>query len=375
MPKDFYEILGITKNATEEEIKRAYRKLAQKHHPDRNRGDKNAEAKFKEVNSAYEVLSDKQKRQQYDQFGQSAFTGGATGGTGGFDFGGFEGFGESFADIFETFFTGGPRSQPHSQARRGEDREVSLTISFEEAAFGVEKEIKLARIGECNLCKGRGAAPGSKIIVCSTCGGTGEIRRMRSTILGAVTTRRVCEKCGGEGRKAEKLCPDCSGSGRIRIAEKLRVKIPAGINDRMSIRIAEKGDAGFKGFQSGDLYVHIRIIPHKQFERKGEDVFSEIEIHLLQAVLGDTVEVPTIQGIIKMSIPTGTQDRKVFRLKGYGIQKLRGQGKGDHFVTVTIKIPEKLSKRERELYEQLAQEGHLKLAQGEKGFFKKIMGE
>lgn len=371
MAKDLYEILGVTKNASEDEIKRAYRKLAQKHHPDRNKNDKTAEEKIKEINGAYEILSDKKKRDQYDQFGAQAFSGGQ--GFGGADFGGFSGFGENFADIFETFFSGGA-SRSKTSAVNGGDRETGINISFEEAAFGTEKEIKITRIGQCQACGGKGAAQGSKIITCTTCGGVGEIKQIRSTFIGQVTTRRVCNACSGTGKIPETPCPICNGEGRVRLSEKLKIRIPAGISDGSTMRISEKGDSGLRGGQSGDLYLNIQVNPSKYFERKNSDVFSTQEIHLLQAVLGDVIDVKTLHGEIKMKIPAGTKPEKVFRLKNYGIPKLRGEGKGDHFVTIKIKIPDRLSKKEKELYSQLASESGLQLSE-EKGFFKKILGE
>lgn len=374
MAKDLYEILGIARGASEDEIKRAYRKLAQKHHPDRNKGDKTSESKFKEINAAYEVLSDKKKRAQYDQFGESAFGGGGGQGfPGGFDFGNLGGFGEGFSDIFETFFSGSPGKQKRGQAgpMAGDDREVILQVTFDEAAFGAEKEIKISRIGECEICSGNGAAPGSRILTCPACHGTGEIKTIRHTIIGQLATRRPCDSCSGTGKVAEKICGSCHGVGRSRVSEKLRVKIPAGISDNSSIRIVGKGDSGLRGGESGDLYVHIQIAPHKLFIRKGADVYSEQEISVPQAILGDTIGVQTIHGAVEMKIPSGTESGKIFRLSGYGVQKLKGSGKGDHFVTIKIKIPQKLSKKEQELYEELAKEQGLKLKR-DKGLFKNL---
>lgn len=373
MARDFYEILGVTRNSTEDEIKRAYRKLAQKHHPDRNKGEKASEEKFKEINTAYEVLSDKQKRQSYDQFGESAFNG--TGGQqgfsgGGFDFGGFSSFGDGFADIFETFFSSGQRGKKQQNATiTGDDREISLNISFEEAAFGTEKEVKITKIGECVSCNGSGAQIGAKILTCNTCKGSGEIHSIRNTIIGQVSTRRVCDACSGTGKVPEKTCNTCHGMGRTRLAENIRIKVPAGINDASSIRLVGKGDSGLRGGESGDLYVHIQVAPHKKFQRKGADIFSTQEIHVAQAVLGDDIDIETIHGTVKMKVSSGTESGKIFKLKNYGVQKLKNTTRGDHYVSVVIKIPSKVSKREMELYQQLANESGIKLADG-KGVFK-----
>lgn len=375
MAKDLYEILGINKNASEDEIKRSYRKLAQKHHPDRNKGDKASEDKFKEINSAYEVLSDSKKRQQYDQFGDAAFSNSGQGTPGGFDFSGFSGFGGGFADIFETFFSGGQSSsRGRNQEIHGDDREAEVSITFEEAAFGVEKEIKVNKVGECEICKGKGATPGSKIIACPTCHGAGEIKAVKNTILGQMVTRRVCSDCSGVGKKPEKACTSCSGAGRVRLAERLTVRIPAGIQDDSTIRLAGKGDSGRLGGSAGDLYIHVTIHPHKLYSRKNSDVYSTQEISLVQAVLGDEVLVKTLHGQVAMRIPAGTESGKVFFLKGYGVQKLKSSGKGDHFVTIIVKVPTKLSKKEKELYQQLAKESGINIKE-EKGFFRKVMGE
>lgn len=376
MAKDLYETLGVPKNASQDEIKRAYRKLAQKHHPDTNKGDKDSEAKFKELSAAYEILSDDKKRAQYDQFGASAFSGGGGQGgfSGGFDFGGFNGgFGESFADIFETFFSGGT-GRTQSRNLDGADRETTTTVTFEEAASGVEKEIKVARVAECSTCKGSGGYPGTRMVSCPVCNGVGEIRSVQHTILGQVSTRRICDSCSGTGKVPEKICDTCNGKGRVKVTEKLRAKIPSGIADGSTIRISGKGDAGNHGGSPGDLYIHVRIEPHKTFSRNGADVYSKVEIDLVQAVLGDVVEVETLQGLTNMKIPAGTESGKVFKLKHYGVPHIRGGGNGDHYITTQIRIPNKLSKRERELFELLAKERGIEL-KTDKSFFKKMMGE
>lgn len=377
MSRDLYEILGVAKGATEDDVKRAYRKLAQKYHPDRNKEDKDAEKKFKEVSGAYEVLSDKQKRQQYDKFGTTGsqggggYSGGFNGANGGFDFGGFNGFGESFADIFENFFAGGSGARSRAGSQRevaGDDHETTITISFEEAAFGTEKEIRTARIGECTTCNGKGAAVGSKIIACSTCRGAGEVTTIQNTILGQVASRRVCTDCSGAGSRPEKPCSQCHGAGRLRVSENLKIRIPVGVADGSSLRIVGKGDAGIRGGEAGDLYVHLRVTPSKVFTRKGIDIYSRQEIQLLQAVLGDVIEVATIHGPVKMRIPAGTESEKVFSIKNYGVQEIRKETKGNHYVTIKVKVPSKLTKRERELYMQLAKEKGIELNE-EKGFF------
>lgn len=374
--KDPYEILGVAKGATEDEIKRAYRKLAQKHHPDSNKGDKGSEEKFKEINGAYEILSDAKKRAQYDQFGSGAFTGGSPGGgAGGFDFGGFNaGFGDSFADIFETFFSGGTGRSTRSASTDGADREARIGITFEEAAFGTEKEVKLSRVAECSTCKGSGGYPGSRMVSCPACGGVGEIRSVQHTILGQVTTRRVCESCNGVGQVPERACETCNGKGRVKTSEMLRIKIPAGVGDGSTIRISQKGDAGSRGGSTGDLYIHVTVQPHKVFSRNGADVYSEQNIEVVQAVLGDTIFVDTLHGKTEVKVPAGTESGKVFKLKEQGVPHLRGGARGDHYVTIKIRIPNKLTKRERELFEELAHEKGIAI-KGSKSFLKKMMGE
>jgi molecular chaperone DnaJ len=379
MAKDFYSILGVGKTANDQEIKRAYRKLAMQFHPDKNKGNKESEAKFKEINEAYEVLSDKQKRSNYDQFGAAEpGMGGFGGGQGYSGFGGAQGFGGQgfdfssftgsggFADIFESFFGGsgagaGASSRKKQGPRPGPDIEFQMQLSFEEAAFGVEKELMITKAATCGNCTGTGAEPGSKSVVCPQCNGTGEIRSIRQTLFGQMATSRVCSECYGEGRVHEKKCSVCHGSTRVRKEEKIRVKIPPGVDNDSTVRLSGKGEAGQFGGPYGDLYVHIRVMPSKKFVRNDYDVHSEVHIHLLRAILGDTIEVETLKGAVGLKIPAGTQSGKVFKLKEYGIEKLRGGksgggGFGDHYVKIIVDIPSRLTRKERDLYNSLAKE-------------------
>lgn len=383
MAQDYYETLGVSKDASDQDIKKAYRKLAQQYHPDKHKGDKDAEKKFKEANEAYEVLSDQQKRAQYDQFGSAgAGFGGGGGGAGfqggfnanGFDFSQFSGSG-GFADIFETFFggaAGGGARQRSAGPRPGRDIEFRLDLRFEEAAFGVEKELAITKPVSCDHCHATGAEPGSKSVRCNTCNGTGEIRTVRQTILGQMATAAPCGECHGEGRVHEKKCSVCHGATRIKRDERVKVKIPAGVDNDSTIRLSGKGEAGVLGGASGDLYVHIRVAPSKKFVRNGYDVHTEEHIHLLQAVLGDEIEVEMLQDKLTLKIPDGTQSGKVFRLKEKGIEKLRGTGKGDHYVKIVVDIPAKLSRKERDLYLQLAQEAKISTKK-KKGFLDSLL--
>jgi len=371
MSKDLYETLGLNKNATEKEIKTAYKKAALKWHPDKNKGNKEAETKFKEINSAYEVLSDKQKRQQYDTFGSTGGAGGGfPGGGGGFDFSGFsQGGSGGFADIFESFFggqSGGGRSggRPRNPARRGNDIEAGIRISFEEAIFGVEKELEITKPDICKKCDGKGSEPGTKIINCTTCSGSGEVREVRNTILGQMSTARVCDQCRGEGRVPEKKCTTCHGTTRVRTKERVKVKIPAGVDNGSTIRLSGRGEGGVKGGSAGDLYINLNVEASKDFVRSGSDIHSVIEIPLVQAVLGGELEVKTVHGNENIKIPHGTQDGKVFKLSNKGAPRLSASGNGHHLVKIHIRIPEKLSKREKELYLELAKESGIDVKKG-----------
>lgn len=353
--KDLYEILGVQKTATDVEIKKAYRRLAQKYHPDLNKSNKDAEAKFKEINQAYEVLSDKQKRGQYDSFG-------SVGGQPGMDFSGFQNFdfgsfGGGFADIFETFFGGGfnSRGGRRNTAVRGSDIEFNLKLRFEEAVFGCEKNLEMAKADICETCKGTGALPGAKIITCSVCNGAGQVRSVRQTILGQISTSRICSNCNGEGCVPEKKCHSCHGTARTRQKSKITVRIPAGIDDGAVIRVTGKGEAGVHGGPYGDLYLNINVLPHQKFFRDGHTIKSIEEIDLLWAVLGNNIKIDTVHGQIDFKIPAGTQGEDVFTLKGYGIKG------GDHLVKIRVKVPRKLSSKEKNLYMELAREKGFKL--------------
>ncbi|OGJ51063.1 molecular chaperone DnaJ [Candidatus Peregrinibacteria bacterium RIFOXYB2_FULL_32_7] len=372
---DYYETLGVEKSASEQEIKKAYRKLAQQHHPDRNKDDKSAEEKFKKINEAYEVLSDKQKRQQYDQFGQAG-NNNFSGFNNGYDFSGGVDFGNGFQDIFETFFGGGKQRTHGSQGKRGKDLEISIKLTFEEAVFGIEKDLRINKMDSCIHCKGKGAEPNTPIITCNECGGSGEISAIRQTLLGQIRTMQTCPRCHGSGRIPEKICSICNGKGREYAKKDLKIKIPAGIHNNSTLKIAGEGDAGAQGGRHGDLYVNITVENHKSFTRDNDDILLEQKIHLLQAVLGDEIEVPTLHGQIALKIPTGTKNDQTFRLKGYGVQKLNGIGKGDQYVTIKIIIPDKLSRKEKELYEELAKEAGLRQTSKPKdqGFLKKLLG-
>ncbi len=372
MAKDYYNILGVSKSANDNEIKKAFRKLAHKYHPDKGGGD---EAKFKEINEAYQVLSDKQKRGQYDQFG-SAFDqaggGGGGQGFGGFDFSGFSGgspggikfeFGEDagggFGDIFGDIFGG--RGEKRSRQERGNDVSVDINIALEEAATGIEKEIKINISSICSDCKGSGAKQGSSIKMCNTCHGTGQIKKERRTILGVFAQMEICQDCNGQGEKPEKNCSKCGGDGKVKENKTIKIKIPAGISDGQTIRLSEQGEVGFRPSSGksvpGDLYITVHISQHPIFDRRGDDIYYKLAISFSQAALGDKIEVPTLQGKVKLKIPSGIQSGKIIKLKDKGLPHLQGRGKGDMFVIVIIKTPEKLSRRQKQLIEELKREG------------------
>lgn len=370
---DYYEILGVPKNASDDEIKRAYRKLAQQHHPDKPGGD---EKKFKEINAAYQVLSDKQKRSQYDQFGSGFEQAQSQGGFGGAEgFGGFSGFADAFrnmygngginvefgeggglGDIFGDIFGGG-RARGGRRERRGEDIAVDVEITLEEAFKGVERQFKIYKRAVCAACKGSGAEPGSKVVTCPTCKGKGEIRQSRRTPFGAFTQVSTCPDCEGSGKKAEKKCRACGGDGRVREEVPINIKIPAGVEDGMALTMEGAGEAGPKGGISGDLYVNIHILPHKHFKRQNSDLIYELEITFSQAAMGAKIDVPTITGKAVLTIPSGIESGKVIRMSGEGMPRLNNRGRGDQYVRVKIKTPKSLTRRQKELLDELRKEG------------------
>ena len=357
--RDYYEVLGVEKGASEDEIKKAYRKLAKANHPDLHPGDKECEERFKEINEAYEVLSDPDKRAKYDQFGHAAFDPSA-GGPGGAGFGGFGGFGDifggGFGDIFGDIFGGGfgGGQTQRSGPRRGENLRVRLNITFEEAAFGCEKEINVGRVEQCPDCKGNGCAPGTTPEVCPDCKGTGSVRTTQRTPFGMAQSTAPCSKCRGTGKIIHQPCPTCRGMGNIRKQHKISVSVPAGIDDGQTISLRGQGNSGANGGPQGDLLVTIIVRPHARFERDGSSVLLEQEISYAQAALGAEVEVPTLDGKVKLTIPEGTQPDAVFRMRGKGIPYLRGSGRGDQFVTIRIAVPKNLTSAQKELLRQFA---------------------
>lgn len=360
MAKDYYQTLGVARGASADEIKKAYRKLAHTHHPDKKGGD---EAKFKEINEAYQVLSNKEKRAQYDQFGETFAQGGSGGGGGfgGFDFGrGFEGFSNGnfhfeggFEDIFSDIFGGG-RSRGSRSRRRGSDIQVDVEISFEEMAAGVRKTLSLRREVSCPSCSGTGGKRGSKEQTCSACHGAGQVRRTVRSILGTFQQAEVCRDCEGRGKVYAEKCSECRGSGHVKKSEEIPLDIPAGIEDGQMLSLSGEGEAGGAGSQAGDLLVAVHVRPHPIFSRRGNDVLSNISISAVRAALGDTVEVETIDGTVSMKIPAGTQSGEVFRVRSKGLLPVGSSwGRGDHLVTITVHIPKHLSREEKKLFELL----------------------
>ncbi|MEC0334054.1 molecular chaperone DnaJ [Paenibacillus macerans] len=361
--RDYYEVLGVGKNAGDEEIKKAYRKLARQYHPDVNKAA-DAEAKFKEVKEAYDVLSDPGKRSRYDQYGHVDPNQGMDGGFSGADFGGF-------GDIFDMFFGGGGRRDPNAP-QRGNDLQYTMTIEFEEAAFGKETDITIPRTENCDTCSGTGAKPGTKPTVCSVCHGTGQQEVVQNTPFGRMVNRRTCSACGGRGQIIKEKCPTCSGSGKVKKQRKIHVRIPAGVDDGAQLRMTGEGEGGLRGGPPGDLYIVIRVKDHEYFEREGDDVYLEVPITFAQAALGDEIEIPTLTEKVKLKIPAGTQTGTYFRLKGKGIPRLRGVGQGDQHVKVVLVTPRKLSEEQKELLRQFASLEGEHTHENEQSFFDRM---
>ncbi|WP_089608567.1 molecular chaperone DnaJ [Dehalobacterium formicoaceticum] len=374
--RDYYDVLGVSRTATEDEVRKAYKKLAKKYHPDLNPDSKTAEEKFKEINEAYEILGDNEKRARYDRYGHA--------GTGN-DFGDFNGQGDfgGFGDIFDMFFGGGGGGfggggGGRPAAQRGADLRLDLSISFEEAAFGVEKDVEIPRMENCDVCGGSGAEPGTSPKTCDVCGGRGQVRSTQATPFGQFQTVKTCNNCHGTGSIIEKMCRHCGGSGRLKKNRKINVKIPAGVDSNSRLRIAHEGEAGTLGGPPGDLYVYVSVRPHDTFKRENDDVIGEFPLSFVQAALGCEVEIPTLDGKVKLTIPEGTQTGTSFRLRGRGITKLRGYGRGDHHVRVKVVTPTHLTEEQKEIlrdFGNLPSEEHESdshRADKGKGFFNKV---
>lgn len=344
--RDFYEVLGVARGSDAAEIKTSYRRLARQYHPDINKGP-DAEERFKEINEAYEILSNDQKRAAYDRFGHAGVQGSAAGA------GGFGGFG----DVFEEFFgsmSGARRGRPRGPAR-GDDLRVDLSVSFDEAVFGTEKEIEVPRTETCQNCRGSGAEPGTSPVVCQQCRGTGEVRRVQQSFLGSFVNIGTCAGCGGSGETISTRCSVCQGQKRVQTTRKLKVKIPAGVDNDTRIRLTGEGDAGARGGPPGNLYVFVRVEDHRFFKRRGQDIILDLVINVAQAALGDDVTIPTINGEEKLRIAPGTQPGHIARLRGRGVPYLRRGGRGDQIVIIQVAVPEKLTAEQKQAFQQLSQ--------------------
>lgn len=378
--RDYYEVLGIAKSATTEDIKKAYKKLAKQYHPDLNPDSKTAEEKFKEVNEAFEVLSDDNARARYDQFGHNdpgAGFGGSGFGGGGFD-GGFAGFGRGgINDIFEAFFGGSfpGGGNPATGPQKGSDLRTDVHITFEEAASGTEKDIRIIRMENCASCDGTGAKKGSNRKQCPTCGGSGRMRSTQTTPFGQFQTIVTCNTCQGKGFIIEQPCPDCRGTGRVKKERTIHVKIPAGVDNGSRLRMSGEGEGGYLGGPPGDLYIYITVQPHKFFSRHGDDVYCDFSITFGQAALGAELEVPTIEGNVKLTIPEGTQTGTTFRMRGRGFPKLHGRGRGDQHLKVKVVTPTHLTEEQKQLFLQLDDTLEIPNSTEKKGFFGKIFGD
>ncbi|MEK5390695.1 molecular chaperone DnaJ [Margalitia sp. FSL K6-0131] len=348
--RDYYEVLGLEKNASKDEIKKAYRKLSKQYHPDINKAPDAAD-KFKEVKEAYEVLSDDNKRAHYDQFGHTDPNQGFGGFGGASDFGGFGGF----EDIFSTFFGGGGRRRDPNAPRQGADLQYTMTLSFEDAVFGKETEIEIPREEECDTCHGSGAKPGTIPETCPHCHGSGQLNTEQNTPFGKIVNRRVCNYCNGTGQLIKDKCRTCGGSGKVKKRRKINVKIPAGIDDGQQLRVSGQGEPGINGGPSGDLYVVFHVRDHEFFERDGDDIYCEVPITFTQAALGDEIEVPTLHGKVKLKVPAGTQTGTKFRLRGKGVPNVRGYGVGDQNIHVKVVTPTKLTDKQKQLLREFGE--------------------
>ncbi|SFQ99754.1 molecular chaperone DnaJ [Desulfoscipio geothermicus] len=366
--RDYYEVLGVSRDASPEEIKKAYRKLARKYHPDANKDDKDAAEKFKEITEAYDVLSNEEKRASYDRFGHAATDGQFNGFGGGFG-GGFGDMG-GLGDIFDMFFGGGGRRRQGPEP--GADLRVDMELTFEEAAFGLEKEIKIPRTEECGTCGGSGAAPGTAKKNCEVCQGTGQVQYAASTPFGRVVQSRTCDRCRGTGVIIEKPCPTCRGAGKVRRHRTIKVKIPAGVDTGSRLRLAGEGEAGQRGGPPGDLYVYIHVSPHPVFKREGNNVIIEAPVNYAQAALGDEITVPTLDGQAKLRVPEGTQTGTILRMRNKGIPDVRGYGRGDQHVYIKVITPTRLTEKQKDLLREFARIEGQKPQSGEKGFFEKV---
>lgn len=367
--RDYYKVLGIGRTASEEEVKKAFRKLALKYHPDKNHGNKEAEERFKEINEAYAVLSDAEKRRAYDMFGHAGVGTGAEGfgrGGGGFDFDFGGGFSDVFSDIFEDFFGGSTRARRRPE--RGADLRYDLEIAFEDAVFGKEIKVRIPRWERCTDCRGTGAKDGTSLKTCDACKGAGQLRYQQ----GFFSINRTCGHCRGEGRIISESCPECRGAKRIQREKTLAIKIPAGVQNGSRLRLPGEGEPGESGASPGDLYVVITVKEHPIFTRQGNDMMCEISISYTQAALGASIEVPTLQGKTDLKIPAGTQHGKVFKLKGLGVPDLRGYGTGDLLVQVHVAVPTKLTARQRELLEEFAKLGEEAVQDKDESFLNKV---
>ncbi|WP_421385495.1 molecular chaperone DnaJ [Bacillus salacetis] len=346
--RDYYEVLGVEKGASKDEIKKAYRKLSKKYHPDINK-EADANEKFTEISEAYEVLSDEQKRAQYDRFGHTDPNQGFGGGA---DFGG--GFG-GFEDIFNTFFGGGGgRRRDPNAPRAGADLQYTMSVTFEEAVFGKETDIEIPKEEECDTCDGTGAKPGTKPETCKHCQGTGQLNVEQNTPFGRIVNRRVCHHCHGTGKFIKEKCNTCGGNGKVQKRRKIHVKIPAGIDEGQQLRVSGQGEPGVNGGPPGDLYVVFHVRPHEFFERDGDDIYCEMPITFVQSALGDEIEVPTLHGKVKLKVPAGTQTGTKFRLRGKGVPNVRGYGTGDQHIRVKVVTPTKLTDKQKELLREFA---------------------